>query len=74
MGVFLTITALIITTKWENSIYFPYSFPSLFYYNNAEKLNIATWHGFNITEPISIGLFIVVLFIGARLFKTKQLR
>ncbi len=72
LGIFLGIVSLIITTRWEHSIYFPYSFPALFYYKFAGKLNVESWHGINITEIYSIAVFVIVMTIGTYWFRNKQ--
>lgn len=73
-GVLCSITALVITTSWKYSIYFPYSFTSIFYHNTFGKIAVTVWAGLTISEWLSIAIASIVTIIGCWLFQRKQLR
>ena len=73
-GMFFTIAALIIALRWKYAIYFAYAFPQIIYSASRGQIDIKSWHGISISEPISILTFVALLLVGMLIFKNKQLR
>lgn len=75
IGMFLTIVASLITSGWQYSIYFPYSFPMWFFLNSNQLLegNIETYYSLTISEIVSFLLFISVNLMGIVMFRVKKI-
>ncbi|NOZ46032.1 MAG: ABC transporter permease subunit [Chlorobi bacterium] len=76
MGIFLTIVASLITSGWQYSIYFPYSFPMWFFLNSKQLVigNIETYYNLTTSEITSLSIFIIVNILGIIMFKYKTIK
>lgn len=73
-GMFFTIAALIVALRWKYAVYFAYAFPQIIYSASREQLNVKSWHGIFISEPVGIAIFLVAIITGMYIFKNKQLK
>ncbi len=71
IGVAGTIFTLIVTRIWKYAVYFPYSFSGIMYYSIHGKIQSSLHLGLTLSEWISIGLSLVVMLLGATIFKNK---
>lgn len=74
IGVFLTIVALTISSGWEYSIYYPYSFTAHFALDLVGIHSAPTVTFWNESEILSVVLFLVVNATGILYFNRKEIK
>ena len=74
LGLFLTITALILANTWKNAKYFPYAFPELYLSDIRGVKELEHVGIFTITEFVSIATFILFALIALVIFVKRKVK